>query len=400
MNWNRLSIMMALLATPGCTTLNESESPSVTEDLVDAELDRLHIELEGQLSLDLPYAAADIDDGVRAPMLDRETVRRKIAFDAAYRARVVPEANSEQPVFRPHAVIGVDNRTVVASPRSYPYNKHVYIIMQRPHTELNHRRATWYACSGTFLDEDFILTAAHCIYNRSEGHFAYANDPKDEMPPKLETQWGTDYGRGYACLGGDIDSSSEFAENCEFIEARWAAPDWVNNVGDDTDSDFALVKVQRANHPSGFGNGRWMAMSEIDSAATYDNKTAVINGFPTVGPDGTNFATQFVSVTDPTISSPAWQTANWEFYAPANLYHRHGDIDNSTTKKHLAYTADSSGGDSGGAVFYYTDDATDYNGQTHYILGVHSGGLNNDGFNVGATVHQFRDWVTTIMAQN
>ena len=82
------------------------------------------------------------------------------------------------------------------------------------------------------------------------------------------------------------------------------------------------------------------------------------------------------------------------------LYHRSGDIDNSTTQKHLAYLADSSGGDSGAAVFYYTDDATTYSGQGHYILGVHHGGLDGDGFNNGATVHQFRDWVTTIMASN
>ena len=82
------------------------------------------------------------------------------------------------------------------------------------------------------------------------------------------------------------------------------------------------------------------------------------------------------------------------------LYHRSGDIDNSTTQKHLAYLADSSGGDSGAPVFYYTDDATTYSGQGHYILGVHHGGLDGDGFNNGATVHQFRDWVTTIMASN
>ena len=81
------------------------------------------------------------------------------------------------------------------------------------------------------------------------------------------------------------------------------------------------------------------------------------------------------------------------------LYHRSGDIDGSTTTQHLAYTADSSGGDSGAAVFYYTDDATTYSGQGHYILGVHHGGLNAS-FNGGATVRQFRDWVTTIMANN
>jgi hypothetical protein len=118
-----------------------------------------------------------------------------------------------------------------------------------------------------------------------------------------------------------------------------------------------------------------------------DDKTAVINGFPTTGPDGANFVQQLVSITDNTISTLDWRVANWAFYSPARLYHRSGDIDTSTTQEHLAYTADSSDGDSGSAVFYYTDNATTYNGQAHYILGVHSGGLDGNGFNTGPTVH-------------
>jgi hypothetical protein len=59
-----------------------------------------------------------------------------------------------------------------------------------------------------------------------------------------------------------------------------------------------------------------MALSSIDDAAGHDSKQAVMNGFPVDGPDGSNFVAQFVSVTDPTIANPAWQTANREFYSP------------------------------------------------------------------------------------
>ena len=385
---------------PGAGLADDEITDEITDEMLEREAARLAMVSGGRYQLGRAFAHADLPDGHREVMLDPALLRAKVAYDAAYRERVRARYGDERSPFTPYAVIGTDNRTAVGAPRSYPYSKHVYIVMQRPHTELTERRASAYICSGTFLDEDFVLTAAHCIYNRGEGHFAYANDPVDERPSPFETQWGTDYGRGFACLGDDIDSSSEFASNCEFIQARWAAPDWVNGVGSDVDSDFAVVKLQRANHPSGMGAGRWMAMSSIDSAATYDDKTAVINGFPTTGPDGANFVQQLVSVTDPTIDVVSWQTANWAFYTPATLYHRSGDIDNSTTQEHLAYTADSSGGDSGAAVFYYTDNATDYNGQAHYILGVHHGGTNSDGFNTGATVRQFRDWVTGVMAAN
>jgi hypothetical protein len=81
---------------------------------------------------------------------------------------------------------------------------------------------------------------------------------------------------------------------------------------------------------------RWMALSSINTASTYDDKTAVINGFPTTGPDGANFVQQLVSITDNTISTLDWRVANWAFYSPARLYHRSGDIDTSTTQEHLA----------------------------------------------------------------
>lgn len=393
-------VIATLTACSGLAPDAPLAADEITDEMIEEEAARLALVSDGQLQLGRAFAHVDAPEGRREVPLDAALLRAKLAYDAAYRERVQARYGDEFAPYAPYAIIGNDNRTAVGAPRSYPYSKHVYIIMQRPHTELNKRRASAYVCSGTFVDEDFVLTAAHCVYNRDEGHFAYANDPTDEQPGYLETQWGTDWGRGFACLGGDIDSSAEFEDNCEFVEARWAAPDWVGNVGSTSDSDFALVKLQRANHPGGMGAGRWMAMSSIDSAATYDNKTAVINGFPTTGPDGANFVMQLVSVTDPTIDAPIWQTADWEFYTPAKLYHRSGDIDNSTTQKHLAYTADSSGGDSGGAVFYYSDDATDYTGQSHYILGVHSGGLNSDGFNTGPTVRQFRDWVTGILAAN
>lgn len=370
----------------------------VPDDAVAQEAARMERASGGWLGLGRAIAAVDGPAGEAAVALDSDRVRRKLGFDAAYAQRVRASFAFQTPAPSQNIVIGIDNRIIVNTPRQYPYNKHVYIVMQRPHTELDHRRDGAYICSGTFLDEDFVLTAAHCIYNRDEGHFAYANEPRDEQPPSFVTQWGTDYGRGFACLGGDIDSSSEFAENCEFVLARWAPSSWTGNTAPEVESDFALIKLERANHPNGLGAGAWMALSSIDNAAGYIGKQAVMNGFPVDGPDGDNFVAQFVSVTDPTITTPAWRTANWEFYSPAHLYHRSGAVDSSTTQQQLAYLADSSGGDSGAGVFYYSDGSSEYTGQSHYIMGVHHG--SNGTFNVGASVHQFRDWVTTLMSSN
>jgi V8-like Glu-specific endopeptidase len=370
----------------------------IADEAVAQEAARMELASGGWLGLGRAIAAVDGPAGDAAVALDPERVRRKLGFDVAYAQRVRASFALQTPAPSQSIVIGIDNRIVVNTPRQYPYNKHVYIVMQRPHTELDHRRDGAYICSGTFLDEDFVLTAAHCIYNRDEGHFAYANEPRDEQPPSFVTQWGTDYGRGFACLGGDIDSSSEFATNCEFVLARWAPSSWTGNTAPEVESDFALIKLERANHPDGLGAGAWMALSSIDDAANYATKQAVINGFPVDGPDGSNFVAQFVSITDPTIANPAWQTANWEFYSPAHLYHRSGAVDSSTTQQQLAYLADSSGGDSGSGVFYYTDGSSEYTGQSHYIIGVHHG--SNGSFNVGASVHQFRDWVTTMMSSN
>lgn len=381
---NRL-LVLSLLA--GCM-----EDPSI-----DDELARLAAEHDGTWQLGAPLYVADDAAGPHTVALDREMIARKLAFDAAYRDRVRAEIGDEAHPIRPYVVIGTDDRTVVHAPRTYPYNKHVVIFLQRPNENLTERRATWYDCSGTFLDEDFVLTAAHCVYNRDDGHFAYANTDVSVRPSPLATQWGTDYGRGFACLGGDIDDISEFAANCEFVQARWVNSDWTTQTGNEIDTDYALIKLERANHASGMGMGAWMAMSALNAASDYESKTAVINGFPAQGPEG-NIAIQNIWVSDPTISDPALRDANWELYSPVHLYHRYGDVDTATTQQHLEYNADSSGGDSGAAVFYYTDGGIDYTGQSHYIIGVHHGEIG--ALNGGTAVHEFRDWITTTMSAN
>lgn len=293
-------------------------------------------------------------------------------------------------------IYGTDSRTYVSSARAYPYSKHVTVVLARPWDSSG---STWggSTCSGTFVDETHVLTAAHCVYDTNVDKFRFANTDPDTAPTPVDTGYGIDYGRGYVCRAKSIDSITEFEGQCEFISYRWLSTNYVDASSDSSAAairnDYALLVIETVNHSSGLGDGRWMAMSSIDSASTLETKTAVSHGYPGRRPDTSDILdwTSFYDGSDLWIVGGLLQ------------FHTHGTVDSETTTSRIATKVEAGHGQSGSAIFYYTDDATSYSGQTHYIIGVlaalvadNNGSTSNDTVD-GPTVGQFRDFVLSFL---
>ncbi|MEN0060885.1 MAG: trypsin-like peptidase domain-containing protein [Myxococcota bacterium] len=290
-------------------------------------------------------------------------------------------------------VFGTDSRRIVDKDQTYPNNKFVTFTMgfgPGDDAPLN-------VCSGTFIDSDHVLTAAHCTYDTRDDTWQWASRG-DINPGDVRTTLGVDEGMGYVCRAGWIDDAATFQDRCEFVDVRWVPDEYIAASDDRTlravKQDYAILRVRRDHHPRGLGAGAWMAISAIRAGNRYQKREAVVHAYPGVHPPGRSWNWDARSFTN--------QGEMWEVWG-ARQYRATGPIARATTRNVLRSKYDCSAGMSGAAVFYYINDATEYAGQAHYILGVHAADeVDNDGSTgddhcVGPTARQFRDWAIGIL---
>lgn len=297
-----------------------------------------------------------------------------------------------------------DNREPVSNPASYPNSKHVIYVLDNP----KNTSEADLTCSGTLIGPSnngyrWVMTAAHCVYHYADYPFQkgwkYADGGLHGSSYAESTPYGTDYGRGYVCFGnGGLDETGwNFEDECEFVNGRYIFPGYTS--GGDRENDIALLRLNTTNFPNGMGDGRWMALSGINSTSTYNLKTPINYGYPAQAPilqDPLScLSEQYVDYVSTGLYGIPW-------YLTGSPLHWSAGTDIESTTNLLKTNLDAGAGQSGSAIFYYIDDDVEYTGQSHYMIGLMTG-VNGSHpaedfpqhWNGGPTVRRYRDWAVS-----
>jgi V8-like Glu-specific endopeptidase len=194
-------------------------------------------------------------------------------------------------------------------------------------------------CTGTLVGSNYVAIAAHCVYDRHDDAWIY----------------------GYNSTLGIYRGKFCINSVCANVTARKMSPGWAGASDlNFREHDYALLKLDTA---MGTTNGT-MGLSSITDDSTVRDLDARNHGYPGTTPDGsTSSAT--------------------------NLWGMHCDITTAFTGR-LAYNCDTTGGHSGGPVYYFNSNGS------YYVLAVHSGPNVFD--NTGARVSTVRSWFIDEMA--
>lgn len=223
-----------------------------------------------------------------------------------------------------------DDRTVTATPMNVRQRKVLLLLGPRG------------TCSGTMVDNKWLLTAAHCVTNAS----------------------GTPYSATAfdACTYGNYQTGAACYSSTSVVIAPGYSGD-----GDFND-DYAVVKLDAE---PGVG---WMAISQASNSVVEAAQGYNV-GYPGYAP-GCN------------LNRPA--RINRSFTA-RRAYKSNGDVINLTTNK-IKTRIEVSAGHSGGPFFYYPGGCCG----AHYITGVVSGHMNlpiGKDYNGGPKGSAIRTWV-------
>lgn len=258
-------------------------------------------------------------------------------------------------------------------------------------------------CSATFITEDYLLTAGHCVYDTRDNRFLFANSTDQNLvqsrPAPVRTDLGmVDEGRGYVCLPGRVDTPELFQQNCEFVDGRRVPTGFVDAYKNIfygnrhyRENDFAVVRLRRDQHPRGLGFLRTVRVSRLERDDQYESKVnAYSYAYPGWDPWGWANA-----------EPECWQEAGancgifrnglqiWQIFS-FRQFLSWGSILPATTDNLLRTRQDASPGHSGAGVLY-----RNASNSAWYIIGVTSGPA--PGYMEGPTSKNFGPYVRSVV---
>lgn len=85
-------------------------------------------------------------------------------FEAKKLARATKNVTEEKSLVQPEYIVGTDDREQITDTTVFPYKRVTYL-------SINEGNGQYSRCSGAIIDDDTVLTAAHCLYDNKEKRY-------------------------------------------------------------------------------------------------------------------------------------------------------------------------------------------------------------------------------------